>query len=153
DLPALVEAVRARTPARLLVGRAGPAYRTATQLELRQAHAAALDAVHVELDLERDFGADFLKHWGLFEVQTRAPDKQEFLMRPDLGRRLNDAARDEIARQCPGNADLQIAVGDGLSAAAVITHVPRLMPLMEEETKKQGWTFGRPFFVRHCRVG
>lgn len=151
--PDLIEAVRARTPARLLVGRAGPAYRTATQLELRQDHAAALDAVHVELNLGQDFGADFLKRWGLFEVQTRAGDKQEFLMRPDLGRRLNDAARDEIARQCPKHADLQVAVGDGLSAAAVITQVPRLVPLLEKEARNQGWTFGRPFFVRHCRVG
>src|SRR5258707_13687172 len=45
DLPELMQAVRARTPARILVGRAGPSYRTATQLELRQDHAAAVDAV------------------------------------------------------------------------------------------------------------
>src|SRR5260370_13887867 len=36
DLRNLVQTIRARTPARILVGRAGPAYRTATQLELRQ---------------------------------------------------------------------------------------------------------------------
>jgi ethanolamine ammonia-lyase small subunit len=52
------------------VGRAGPAYRTTTQLELRRDHAAALDAVHAELDLERDFGTDFLTYWQLFEVRT-----------------------------------------------------------------------------------
>ena len=51
DLPELLRALRARTPARLLVGRAGPAYRTATALELRHDHAAAVDAVHAELDL------------------------------------------------------------------------------------------------------
>jgi len=48
DLPDVLQAIRARTPARILVGRAGPAYQTATQLELRQDHAAALDAVHAE---------------------------------------------------------------------------------------------------------
>jgi len=41
----LVRRVHARTPARLLAGRAGAAYRTQTQLELRKAHAAARDAV------------------------------------------------------------------------------------------------------------
>jgi ethanolamine ammonia-lyase small subunit len=78
----LVAALRARTPARLLVGRAGPCYRTVTQLELRQDHAAAVDAVHAELEL----GPDVVDRWGLFVVQTRATNKAEHLMRPDLGR-------------------------------------------------------------------
>ncbi|MDB5334463.1 MAG: eutC, partial [Planctomycetaceae bacterium] len=56
---AWLEAVRHRTPARIFQGRAGVGYRTQTQLELRRDHAAALDAVHAEIDLERDFGADF----------------------------------------------------------------------------------------------
>src|SRR6266849_2058077 len=93
DLPEFLRQVRARTPARILVGRAGPAYRTATQLELRQDHAAALDAIHAELDPVRDFGSDFVERWDLYEVTTRARDKSEYLMRPDLGRRLGDEAR------------------------------------------------------------
>jgi ethanolamine ammonia-lyase small subunit len=56
DLPAVMQAIRARMPARILVGRSGPSYRTATALELRHDHAAAVDAVHAELDLRRDFG-------------------------------------------------------------------------------------------------
>jgi len=48
----IVRRIRSRTPARLLVGRAGAAYRTNTQLDLREAHAAARDAVRDELDLE-----------------------------------------------------------------------------------------------------
>src|SRR5436305_5456925 len=90
DLPKLIGALRARTPARVLVGRAGPAYRTATQLALRQDHAAALDAVHAEIDLERDLGPDLVARFGLFEVRTRAATKEEYLMRPDRGRQLDD---------------------------------------------------------------
>src|SRR5947209_371693 len=90
ELPAVIQAIRARTPARILVGRAGPAYRTVTQLELRHDHAAALDAVHTELDLDHDFGRAFVERWQLFEVSTQAHSKAEFLMRPDLGRRLSD---------------------------------------------------------------
>src|SRR6516225_10105152 len=111
DLPAFMEAVRARTPARILVGRAGPSYRTATQLELRQDHAAAVDAVHAELDLAKDPGQDFVQRWGLFEVYTCAGSKAEYLLRPDLGRRLNEAARLELARRCPARADIQVAIG------------------------------------------
>src|SRR5438552_18928342 len=94
-----LDLLRAHTPARVLVGRAGPAYRTATQLELRRDHAAAVDAVHAELDLTRDFGGSFLEQWQLFEVQTQAADKAEYLRRPDLGRRLSNAAREEITRR------------------------------------------------------
>src|SRR5436305_15238109 len=86
DLPRRIQAIRARTPARILVGRAGPCYRTATQLELRQDHAAAVDAVHAELDLDRDFTPDFVQGFGLFAVQTNAASKAEYLLRPDLGR-------------------------------------------------------------------
>jgi len=153
DGNSLITAIRARTPARILVGRAGPAYRTATQLELRQDHAAALDAVHAELDLERDFGREFIERWKLFAVSTRARDKSEFLMRPDLGRGLNDAARAEVIRSCPAGSDLQIVIGDGLSAAAVAKQVPPLLPLLEKGASDRGWTFGRPFVIRHCRVG
>src|SRR5947209_11612591 len=153
NLEELIAAVRARTPARLLVGRAGPSYRTATQLELRRDHAAAVDAVHAEVDMQRDFGGAFVERWRLFEVTTQANGKAEYLMRPDLGRRLSEAARSEIGRQCPPGADLQVAVGDGLSAAAVAAQVPALLPLLEQEARRRGWVFGRPFLIRYCRVG
>src|SRR5437763_3673054 len=117
DATMLVRAIRARTPARILVGRAGPAYQTATQLELRQDHAAALDAVHAELDLLRDFGRDFVERWRLFEVPSQASSKTEYLMRPDLGRRLQEAGRRQVIHLCPPKAGLQVVIGDGLSAA------------------------------------
>lgn len=149
----LVRLIRSRTPARLLAGRAGPSYRTATQLELRRDHAAALDAVHAEIDLERDFGRDFVTRSGLFEVASRADSKTDYLMRPDLGRSLSDAARAELSRRCPAGADLQVAIGDGLSATAVVTQVPELLPLLELAARDRGWQFGQPFVIRHCRVG
>jgi ethanolamine ammonia-lyase small subunit len=153
DSSPLLRAIRARTPARILVGRAGPSYRTATQLELRRDHAAALDAVHAEVDLERDLGIDLVRRFQIFEVRTRANSKEEYLLRPDLGRRLDDAARALLRNQCPAGCVLQVAIGDGLSAAAVAAQTPGLLPLLDEEVRRRGWGFGRPFFVRHCRVG
>src|SRR4029079_10557385 len=124
--------IRARTPARILAGRAGAAYRTSTQLELREAHAAARDAVRAELDLESVFGAEFLERWSLFEVCTEARDKQEYLLRPDLGRRFPEAAIRELRQRCPRKTDFQIAIGDGLSVTAVAAQVPALMPLLRD---------------------
>src|ERR1700691_5960335 len=88
DLPEIVWKIRGRTPARLLVGRAGAAYRTNTQMDLREAHAAARDAVRAELNPGKIFGSAFVQRWGLFEVRTKARLKDEYLMRPDLGRLL-----------------------------------------------------------------
>src|SRR5207244_5441183 len=68
-------------------------------------------------------------------------------------RRLSEAGRAEIVRQCPAAADLQIVIGDGLSAAAVKAQVPGLLPLLEREAQQRGWSLSRPFVVRYCRVG
>src|SRR6516164_1820835 len=129
----VLRTICARTPARILVGRAGPSYRTATQLELRRDHAAALDAVHAEVEMERDLGADLVRRFRLFEVRTRADSKEQYLLRPDLGRRLDDAARETIRKECPAGCVLQVAIGDGLSAAAMAAQVPALLPLLIEE--------------------
>ncbi len=152
-LPTVLERLRARTPARILAGRAGAAYRTKTWLELRRDHAAAKDAVCAELDLAGDLGEAFVAEWGLFEVTTMARTKEEFLLRPDLGRTLDDAARSAIAGRCPSGVDFQVAIADGLSAAAVRAQVPALLPMLAAEASRRGWRFGQPFFIRHGRVG
>lgn len=151
--PDKIHQLLARTPARVLVGRVGTGYRTSTQLILRQDHAAARDAVHAEIDMEKTFGADLIKRFGLFEVHTRAASKSEYLMRPDLGRQLSDVGRKAVGQLCPQAVDLQVAIGDGLSAAAVARQVPALLTLLEEQARQRGWGFGRPFFIRYCRVG
>lgn len=151
--PELIERIRARTPARVLVDRAGAGYRTPTQLELRAAHAAARDAVRTELDLVRDLGAEFVVQWKLIEVATKAQSKDEYLLRPDRGRSFSEAAAEKIRSVCPQAPDLQIVIGDGLSVTAVAAQVPALLPLIVKEAERRGWRLGRPFVVRYCRVG
>src|SRR6266571_5342263 len=147
--PEIVQKMRARTPARVLVGRAGATYRTRTQMDLREAHAAARDAVRAELDLH----PDLVNRWKLFEVCTQAGSKDEYLMRPDLGRRFSLTSRAELLKRCSSSNDLQIAIGDGLSVTAVSTQVPLLMPLLYERAKARQWTVGQTFVIRYCRVG
>lgn len=148
-----IEQALARTPARVLVGRAGPAYHTATWLKLREDHAAARDAVQAEVDLVRDFGADRVAHFGMFEVRTQATSKMEYLRRPDLGRKLMAAASESVRLHCPAGADLQVVIGDGLSAPAVAAQAPGLLDRLHAATLACGWSIGRPILVRYCRVG
>lgn len=153
DLPEIVKKIRARTPARLLAGRAGAAYRTRTQIDLREAHAAARDAVREEFDPAGAFGQAFLKQWNLFEICTRAKDKEQYLLRPDLGRGFDDVSREKLRKLHQRDADLQIAIGDGLSVPAVAAQVPALLPLLVEGAHQRGWKIGPTFIIHHCRVG
>jgi ethanolamine ammonia-lyase small subunit len=153
SFPLTLEQIRARTPARVLTGRAGAAYRTTTWLELRSDHAAARDAVCDELDLLGDLSVPFVTQWGLFEVSTLARTKAEFLLQPELGRALDKSSQIELTSRCPPGADFQVAFADGLSAAAVRVQVPVLLPLLAAEAHRRGWGFGQPFFIRHGRVG
>src|SRR5688572_27416466 len=131
---AILDAVRARTPARLLEGRAGPAYRTATALALRADHAAARDAVLDEMEPLA----------GLLEVRSRCASKAEYLLRPDLGRQLAPEGREALSA-LPRGAGLQVFVGDGLSAAAVRAQVPVLLPALLSSAEAAGWSVGVPF--------
>lgn len=153
DWPELVRRIRARTPARIFVGRAGPAYRTETQLQLREDHATARDAVRAELDVNTAFGAAFIEKWKLFEVGTRASSKDEYLQHPSLGRAFSDTGRAEIVRRCAAGRDVQIAIGDGLSVPAIGAQVPQLLPLLMERAEARGWSVGQSFVIHHCRVG
>ena len=149
----LIEAIQQQTPARILTGCAGPAYRTPTWLELRRDHAAATDAVREEFDLARELPAALIEQHGLFAVQTLAHSKQEYLLRPDLGRRLGDPAREQLSRRSMAGADILFVIGDGLSSAAVRTQVPGLLPRLFAGAANRGWKCGQPFAVRYCRVG
>lgn len=150
---AVVAAIRGRTPARLLLERRGGSFPTRDLVTLREDHAAAVDAVWRAFDPARDWTASFRAEWNFLEVASAADTKESHIRRPDLGRMLaaGDVAR--VAAACPAGADLQLVVGDGLSAGAVAAQVPRLLPALAALARVRGWTLGRPILVRHCRVG
>src|SRR5438067_12293614 len=101
---AVLDALAQRTPARVFVGRSGAGYRTATELELRRAHAAAADAVRSEMNLIGDLG-ELVRQFGIFEVATEANTKVEYIANSAVGRRFRSDAREEIARRCAPGAD------------------------------------------------
>jgi ethanolamine ammonia-lyase small subunit len=150
--PEIVRKIQARTAARIFVER-GASYTTQMELELRAAHASAVDAVWAEFDLQNDLPPDFVAQWQLFQVSSQAESKSQFLLRPDLGRKLSNAGKELIAQRCPRAPDFQIVIGDGLSAAAVSEQVPSLFPLLQQHARANGWSMGPSFAVRYCRVG
>lgn len=150
--PEIVRKIRERTPARIFVER-GLSYSTKMSLELRRAHAGAVDAVWTEFDLQKDFPPEFVAQWKLFQLASRAESKSQFLLRPDRGRALSGAARELIVQRCPKAPDIQIVIGDGLSSSAVRAQVPLLFPLLQQKFRNCRWSVGQSFVVRYSRVG
>lgn len=141
------------TPARLLIGRTGTSYRTSTQLQLRADHAFAKDALGADLPLDEPPMAELVERFGLFEVSTEARTHEEYLARPDRGRRLSAGAVESIRENCPSGTDVQIVIGDGLSPLAVSAQVPSVLGPLLDHASARGWSVGRPFVIRRCRVG
>lgn len=128
------EQLRQLTQARVGLGRAGDSLPTRAVGELRAAHAAARDAVHVDLDTAAL--VDALREAGLGEVPvvtSRAADRATYLRRPDLGRQLHPDVHLDAQP-----ARIGILLADGLSPQAVATHgvalVRRLVDVLGEES-------------------
>jgi ethanolamine ammonia-lyase small subunit len=136
------------TTARIGVGRAGPRYSTASLLLFQGDHAVTQDALY------RDVDQKLLDEFNLFTVQTKITGgKQEYLLRPDLGRLLNDDAKRTINEKCQKNVNIQLVVGDGLSAAAIEANLRQIFPVIKQGVQTAGLTFGTPFFIKYARVG
>src|SRR5688572_23512374 len=136
------------TTARIGVGRAGPRYSTASLLLFQGDHAVTQDALY------RDVDQKLLDQFNLFTVQTKITGgKQEYPLRPDLGRLLNDDAKRIINEKCQKNVNIQLCVGDGLSAAAIEANLRQIFPVIKQGVQNAGLTFGTPFFIKYARVG
>lgn len=138
--------VKGYTPARLGVGRAGARYKTETMIRFRADHAAAQDAVF------SDVPEELIKEMGFFSVQTMCKDKDEYLTRPDLGRKLGAEAEKTVRENCKKNPTVQIYVSDGLSSTAIGANVKDVLPALMQGLQAYGIDAGTPFFVRLGRV-
>jgi ethanolamine ammonia-lyase small subunit len=122
--------LRNSTPARIGLGRCGHGLPTAALLEFQLAHARARDAVHEKFDPEAVAAA--LGERETVIVHSQAPDRQTYLQRPDLGRKLleTDATHLTTSGRAAHQYEVAFVIADGLSAPAAHTHaVPLLQAL------------------------
>jgi len=145
--PEGLRALMAATPARIGVGRSGPRPRTAASLLFLADHGVTQDALMHEVD------PNLLEELGLFSVESQAADRQTYLKRPDLGRKLTEAAKAILRDRCTKSPDVQIFVGDGLSGAAIEHNLRQIMPVLQQGLNSAGLSMGKPFFVKNARVG
>ena len=140
--------LRALTAARIGLRRSGASLGTAPLLEFRLAHAQARDAVH------HDLGAvPALEALGLpvVTVRSRAVDRRTFLLRPDLGRALDDDAGPALAPHV-GTHGLAVTVADGLSALAAERHAAPVLAALLPALRAGGWAMAPLVVARQARV-
>ena len=134
------------TTARIGVGSAGARLKTQTLLTLRADHALARDAVIMDVDQK------VLENLNLFTVQTCCKDKNEYLTRPDLGRKLSIEGAAAVRERCVKRPDVQLIVADGLSSTAINANIMNVLPMLNDGLTAAGLKIGTSFFVRFGRV-
>ena len=139
--------MKRKTPARLGCGKTGPRYKTLTSLRFRADHAAAQDAVFSEI------GDDFAREHDLLPTKTRCESKEEYLTRPDLGRRFDEHNAKAIKGVIDTPPRVQIVVGDGLSSAAITANAMDCLESIRDGLKLRHIDTGKAIFVKYCRVG
>ncbi|MGZ2743231.1 ethanolamine ammonia-lyase subunit EutC [Burkholderia stagnalis] len=143
------------TNARIALGRAGNSLPTAPLLAFNLSHAQARDAVHQPLDadaLRREIDA---AGFATLDVQSAAPDRQHYLRRPDLGRKLSDDSRAQLAAHgaaLDAAPDVVFVVGDGLSAFAAAKQALPLLQAVRPRLDADGWRVGPVVVARQARV-
>lgn len=147
--------LRRLTPARIALGRTGTSMPTSAQLDFQYAHAQARDAVHLPFDHAglssqlAEVGRESLL------LHSAATNRDSYLQRPDLGRKLSDESAQtlrEYAQANPGGVDLVIVVADGLSALAVHRHTLPFLARMQEQVEAEGWSVSPVVLVEQGRV-
>jgi ethanolamine ammonia-lyase small subunit len=147
------QALRQWTPARVALGRAGGSLPTAALLDFRLAHARARDALLRPLDEVRFVqSVEAIAGELILRLHSAASSFDEFLLRPDLGRRLSPDSIDRLKSFAGPPLDLALLVSEGLSTLAVETHAVAVLHELLPLLRADGWRLGPVCLVRRGRV-
>lgn len=140
-------AVAARhTTALLGIGHVGTRYATDVVLQFQAELAVAHAAVGAELP------DDWPEANGFVPLRTRVTSHREFLLRPDLGRRLDEDSVAVVRSRCDKDVDVQLIVADGLSAVACMQTGKVLHDAVARACQDRGLRVGTPVAARFARV-
>lgn len=134
------------TTALVGIGHVGTRYATDVLLQFQAELAVAHEAVATEL------ADSWAESQGLMPLHTRVTSHREFLLRPDLGRRLSDESLSLLREQAATDIDVQIILADGLSAPACMGSGMQLLSALESACQAQGMTVGSRLCAKFARV-
>lgn len=136
----------AHTTALLGIGHVGTRYATDVVLQFQAELAVAHEAVGQELP------DDWAGKSGLISLQSRVQSHREFLLRPDLGRRLSDDSLGVLRTAVRRGVDVQPILADGLSAVACMQSGLELLAEFTKACEARGLSVGTPMCAKFARV-
>jgi ethanolamine ammonia-lyase small subunit len=145
-------ALKARTAARIALGRSGGSLPTGPLLDFQLAHARARDAVHAPFDASGIAELAAERYGSVVCVQSEAPDRTTYLQRPDLGRRLDQTSRDRLMAPHAQPCDVAFVIADGLSTRAAESHALSVVELASAALESWGWTLAPIIIATQSRV-
>jgi len=134
------------TTALLGIGHAGTRYATRVVLQVQAELAVAHEAVETELP------DDWAATNNLLPLHSRARNHREYLLRPDLGRRLDEPSLALLRKEAEKGVDIQPILADGLSAVACKGSGMELLSAFIRTCTSRGWRVGTPVGVKFARV-
>jgi ethanolamine ammonia-lyase small subunit len=140
------------TAARIALGRAGGSLPTAELLDFGLAHARARDAVLSQWNTDPLVGQIASLGYPVETFSSAATSRDEYLQRPDLGRRLSEESRKRLNKPELAPCDLVIVVSDGLSALAAERHAAPVLTHLLPRLAKDDWNIGPIVLVNYGRV-
>jgi ethanolamine ammonia-lyase small subunit len=157
--------LRRFTAARIALGRAGVSQPTEPHLDFELAHARARDAVHLTLDakalaqsLPMSLAQQGVQGVSCIALCSAAENRNIYLQRPDLGRRLDAASRQALKalrEEDRGDArpyDLAFVIADGLSALAIEQNAMPFLQAVMWRLKSENWSLAPIGIVSQGRV-
>lgn len=147
--------LKALTPARIGLTRAGSSISTQDMLAFDLDHAQARDAVHLPFDSEAILRRLDTRQIRSLCVHSAAADRTTFLKRPDLGRQLDDPSRKRLkAYRSSKNEeyDLSIVIADGLSARAIHSNAIALVDSFQKQSAAHDWRWAPIIIASQARV-
>ncbi|WP_324676925.1 ethanolamine ammonia-lyase subunit EutC [Hymenobacter sp. GOD-10R] len=144
--------LRAFTGARIALGRTGTSVPLRESLAFRMAHAHARDAVYSVLATEELLAELGQLQLAVCQVKSQAQNRQEYLQRPDLGRKLDEESKALLVEQAPDACDIAIILADGLSATAINEHAVPLLRLLLPQLQQVGFRLAPITLAEQARV-
>lgn len=140
------EAAAQHTTALVGIGNVGTRYATDVVLQFQAELAVAHEAVATVLP------DGWAEQHGLLPLKSQVTSHRQFLLRPDLGRRLDERSLQTLRSRAQRGVDVQPILADGLSAVACMGSGMDALQALTRECEARGMSVGTPMCAQFARV-
>ncbi|OZI07288.1 ethanolamine ammonia-lyase [Siphonobacter sp. BAB-5385] len=146
------ESLKTFTDARIALGKTGVSIPLRESLAFKLAHAHAKDAVYSSLDTQA-LATRWQKYsMPVYTLKTQALNRDQYLQRPDLGRKLHEDSVQLLKGLHTNPVDVAVVIADGLSATAIMENAEPFLDRFWTKAEERGYSLAPLCLVEQGRV-